>query len=70
MKKLRVLNSTGDTVLEFDETKALDEAKALFEKLKGEGAAVFAVGAQGDKRVAKFSELGEENVAVLRIVGG
>ena len=77
MKKLRLLDSSGDTVIEFDETeatvKARDEARALFERLKEKGAAVFAVNrAEGkpDARVTNFNDLENENVIVPRIVGG
>lgn len=78
MKTLRVMDSTGDTVIEFDETeacasKAHMEAKALFKRLKLKGAAVFAVNrADGvaDKRVTRFDDLERENVVVPLIVGG
>ena len=78
MKKIRVMDSTGDTVIEFDETlamkdKATLEAEALFDRLTKNSAAVFAVNrgeGQPDKRVTHFNELGEENIIVPRIVGG
>ena len=76
MKKIRVMDSTGDTVIEFDETvkdKATLEAEALFDRLTKNSAAVFAVNrgeGQPDKRVTNFNELGEENIIVPRIVGG
>lgn len=74
MKRLMVMDSTGDTRIDFDpatDAKATQEARALFEKLTGQGAAVFAVNrADGDKRVTSFDELEAENVVVPRIVGG
>lgn len=74
MKTLRVMDSTGDTKVEFEPGTAAEvEAKALFERLTGGGGAVFAVNrAEGlpDRRVTSFEELGDENVAVPRIVGG
>ena len=78
MKKLRVMDSTGDTAIEFDETEACAseahmEAKALFERLTSKGAAVFAVNrAEGapDKRVTNFNDLERENVVVPLIVSG
>lgn len=75
MKKLRVMDSTGDTVIEFDpaqaEAQATKDAQALFERLTGKGAAVFAVNRDGpDKRVRDFNELEAENVIVPVIVGG
>ena len=77
MKTLRVMDSTGDTVLKFDETEATaaaaSEAKALFERMTGKGAAVFAVNrgeGQPDKRVKNFNELEQDNVIVPAIVGG
>ena len=77
MKKLRVMDSSGDTVVEFDETevqsKAAEEAKALFERLTAKGAAAFAVnrgGVEPDKKVTNFNELEADNIIVPRIVGG
>lgn len=77
MKRLRVMDSTGDTAIEFDEAqaeaKATAEAQALFERMTGKGAAVFAVNrgdGQADKRVKNFNELEAENVIVPLIVGG
>lgn len=78
MKKIRVMDSTGDTVVEFDETlamkdKAFLEAEALFERLTKNSAAVFAVNraeGQPDKRVTNFNDLEQENIIVPRIVGG
>lgn len=76
MKTLRVMDSTGDTVIQFDEAKAKStatkEAKALFDRLSARGA-VFAVNrGKGidDKRVTNFNELEADNIAVPRIVGG
>ena len=78
MKTLRVMDSTGDTVIEFYETKWIKdkahvEAEELFERLTKKGAAVFAVnradGAE-DKRVKAFKDLEQENVIVPAIIGG
>lgn len=77
MKVLRVMDSTGDTVLEFDETavksKATQEAKDLFERLTEKGSQVFAVNrgeGKSDMKVTNFDALEEENVVVPLIVGG
>lgn len=77
MKKLRVIDSSGDTVVEFDEAEAnamaTEEAKALFERVIAKGAAAFSVnrgGAEPDKRVTNFNDLEAENIIVPRIVGG
>lgn len=76
-KVLKVMDSTGDTVIEFDDTEtkskaAENEARALFDRLTSKGAAVFAVnrGPAGDKRVTNFNDLEVENVVVPLIVGG
>jgi len=49
MKKIRVMDSTGDTVIDFDEAKTADnatkEAKALFDRMTKNGASVFALDA-------------------------
>lgn len=75
MKKLRLLDSSGDTVIEFDETEAnaTKEAEALFKRMTDKGATVFAVNrgeGQTDTRVKDFKELEQDNVIVPRIVGG
>lgn len=75
MKNLRLMDASGDTVIAFDESETTerDEAKALFERLTGKGAAVFAVNrAEGapDVRVKNFNDLEAENVIVPLIVGG
>lgn len=72
LKRLMVMDSTGDTRVAFEPNTAAEaEAKALFERLTGKGAAVFAVNRGGpDKRVRDFSELETENVIVPAIVGG
>ena len=76
MKKLRKMDSSGDTVIEFDETeaqaKATQEAKALFERIASDGGAVFKIDktGQADGRVKRFEDLAEDNVIVPRIVGG
>lgn len=76
-KTLRVMDSTGDTVVEFETdaaiaSKAEMEARALFDRLTSKGAAVFAVnrGEGGDKRVRNFNDLEAENVVIPLIVGG
>lgn len=69
MKTLRLMDASGDTAIQFDETKGFDEAKALFERMTAKGAAVFAVG-NGDKRVKHFNDLEAENIIVPLIVGG
>lgn len=77
MKKLRMMDSTGDTVIEFNEAeakaKATLEAKALFERMAEGAGAVFAVNrgeGKADKRVTSFKDLEADNVVVPRIVGG
>ena len=77
MKKLRVMDSTGDTVIDFNEKKAeadaTKEAKALFERMTQQGAAVFAINRgedRVDKRVKNFNELEQDNVVVPLITGG
>lgn len=77
MKTLRVMDSSGDRAVTFDETQAesaaYGEAEALFERLGAEGATAFAVNREGgapDKLVRRFGELEQENLIVPRIVGG
>jgi 4-diphosphocytidyl-2C-methyl-D-erythritol kinase len=77
MKLLRVMDSSGDAQVKFDEqdseTASTLKARALFERMTGKGAAVFAINraeGQPDKRVRDFSELEQDNLIVPAIVGG
>lgn len=75
MKKLRLMDSTGDSEVTFDEAdaKSMAEARALFERVTNTGGAAFAVSrAEGlpDKRLADFAECEAETLLVPRIVGG
>jgi hypothetical protein len=75
VKTIRRLDSSGDTAVVFDENdvKATAEAKALFERLQGEGRVPFAVNrgeGQTDKKLASFDEVEGETVFIPRIQGG
>lgn len=75
MKKLlMVMDSTGDSRVEFEPGSAAEgEALALYNRLTAKSAAVFAVNrAAGapDKRVTSFDQLETENVIVPGIAGG
>ena len=77
MKLLRVLDSSGDRMITFDQTKATTqartEAQALFERLLANGSSAFKVNrADGkpDEKVTEFSTLENETIVVPRVVGG
>jgi hypothetical protein len=77
MKTLRVLDSSGDRVVEFDDTAASTEsreqAKALFERLLAGGSAAFKVNrgkGAPDEKVTDFAALENETIVVPRVVGG
>jgi len=77
MKVLRVLDSTGDRVVEFDESEATltaqREAKALFERMLASGSVAFKVNrgeGRADEKVSDFSALENETVIIPRVVGG
>ena len=75
MKVLRVLDSSGDRVLTFDDTRASERAEAqeLFERLLAKDFTAFKVNrAQGrpDEKVTEFSNLENETIVVPRMVGG
>jgi len=77
MKTLRVLDSSGDRVVEFDDTAAWaghrEQAKALFERLLAGGSTAFKINrGQGmpDEKVTDFAALENETVVVPRVVGG
>lgn len=74
-KIIRFLNSTGDQVLEFDETDAdaAQKAHEAIAKAIRNGATAFDVSAGPNtpaKRVESPAQLGNETVVVPRIVGG
>ena len=77
MKVLRVLDSTGDRVIEFDESDAKlateREARALFERMLAAGSVAFKVNrgeGRVDEKVTDFNALENETVIVPRVVGG
>jgi hypothetical protein len=77
MKTLRILDSSGDRVIEFDETEATAlarrEAQALFERMLASGSTAFKVNrgeGRPDEKVTDFSALEDETIVVPRVVGG
>ena len=77
MKTLRVLDSSGDRVINFDENptsaKARKEAQDLFERLLAGGSTAFKVNrgeGKPDEKVSDFSALENETILVPRVVGG
>jgi len=77
MKIIRVLDSSGDRVVEFDDTEAgalaRREAHALFARMLSSGSTAFKVnrgGGRPDEKVTDFSALENETVVVPRVVGG
>jgi len=77
MKILRVLDSSGDRVIVFDDSEATAlaraQAQALFERMLAGGSTAFKVNrgeGKSDEKVTKFSALENETIVVPRIVGG
>jgi hypothetical protein len=77
MKTLRVLDSSGDRVVEFDDTEALvqsrSQAEALFDRMLAAGSTAFKVNrghGKPDEKVTDFSRLENETIVVPRVVGG
>jgi len=77
VKTLRILDSSGDSVVRFDDSDAASvarkEAQALFERMLASGAVAFKVNrseGKPDEKVSNFSDLEDETVIVSRIVGG
>jgi hypothetical protein len=77
MKILRVLDSSGDRAIAFDDTgttaSARAEAQALFEQLLAAGSTAFKVnrgGGKPDEKATDFSTLENETIVVPRVVGG
>jgi len=77
MKILRVLDSSGDRVIAFDDTEATAlaraQAQALFERLLAGGSTAFKVNrgeGKSDEKATSFSALENETIVVPRIAGG
>jgi hypothetical protein len=77
MKILRVLDSSGDRVVSFDDTEATAlaraQAQALFERMLAGGSTAFKVnrgGGKADEKATDFSTLENETIVVPRIIGG
>lgn len=77
MKTLRVLDSSGDRAITFDDTDASAlarrQARALFERMLAGGSTAFKVNrgeGKPDEKVTEFSALENETILVPRIVGG
>lgn len=77
MKTLRVLDSSGDRVVEFDGSAASaqcrEQARALFERLLAGGSTAFKVNrgnGMQDEKVTDFAALENETIVVPRVVGG
>lgn len=79
MKMIRVLDSSGDTVIEFDETQATAaqqaESKAVFDKwMAGKGAAFLTnrSNKRPDLKITNFGQIedGAETILVKQITAG
>lgn len=70
MNKLSIMDSTGDSTIEFEAGTAHEaEAKALFERLISGGARAFEVGGS-NRPVSNFADVQGEVLIVPVIVGG
>ncbi len=77
MKILRILDSSGDRVITFDDTEATAsaraQAQALFERMLASGSTAFKVNrgeGKPDEKATDFSALENETIVVPRVVGG
>jgi hypothetical protein len=77
MKLLRILDSSWDRVIHFDDTEgeaqARAQAQALFTRMLASGSTAFKVNrgeGRSDEKVNDFSALDQETIIVPRIVGG
>jgi hypothetical protein len=77
MKTLRVLDSSGDRVVHYDDTEAMRQsraqAEALFNRMLASGSTAFRVNRRNgkpDEKVSDFSALENETILVPRVVGG
>ncbi|MBI3530177.1 MAG: hypothetical protein HY067_19700 [Betaproteobacteria bacterium] len=77
MKTIRVLDSSGDRPIAFDDGEACAlaraDAQALFERMLARGATAFKVNrgeGRADDKVTDFGAIENETILVPRIVGG
>lgn len=77
MKKLLILDKTGDTVMEFTDTdaEATAKAKATFDAWMGKKLAAFSTkrpNGEADKKITSFDQIeeGAETILVPAIVAG
>lgn len=77
MKTLRLLDSSGDRMIMFDDGAKWDtaraEAKAMFERALAGGAVAFKVNrgaGSADEPVRDFAALDNETILVPRVTGG
>ena len=77
MKMLRVLDSSGDRAISFDNSQesagARVAAQDLFERLLANGSVAFKVhrtNGTPDEKVTEFSDLDNETIIVPRVMGG
>ena len=76
MKIIRVLDSSGDREITFDDSEASltrADAQALFEHMLARGATAFKVNrgeGRADDKVTDFGAIENETILVPRIVGG
>ena len=77
MKTIRVLDSSGDRAIVFDDSEAGAPARAkaqkVFEHMLAKGATAFNVNrgeGRVDEKVTEFSAIENETVVVPRVTGG
>ena len=77
MKMLRVLDSSGDRAISFDNSQENAGARAaaqdLFDRLLANGSVAFKVhrtNGRPDEKVTEFSALENETIVVPRVMGG
>ena len=77
MKTIRVLDSSGDRAIAFDNSDASAsdraEAQELFERMLASGATAFKVNrgeGRVDEKVTDFAAIENETILVPRLVGG
>jgi L-alanine-DL-glutamate epimerase-like enolase superfamily enzyme len=77
MKIIRVLDSSGDRAITFDDSEACvlarADARECFERMLARGATAFKVNrGEGriDEKVTEFAAIENETILVPRIVGG
>lgn len=70
MPKLRVMDHTGDSVLEWTKDKDEQEVRLEFDRLVAEGHLAYRINSPGDAEVIRSFDPGAEEIVLHRAIAG